>query len=134
MRDYQVILERLDAHGSVLSCKDAELIIDTDLKGRSDALNPAELLLAALAGCIAKGIERVAPLLQFRFSGLEVRVSGVRQESPPKLVAIAYEVVVDTDETDRRLELLHENVKKFGTVYNTLAPGTELSGVLRRKA
>jgi len=40
---------------------------------------------------------------------------------------------VETDEPDRRLELLHENVKKFGTVFNTVAPGTQLSGVLRRK-
>jgi hypothetical protein len=45
---------------------------------------------------------------------------------------IDYEIVVDTDESDRRLELLHENVKKYGTVFNTVAPGTVLEGVLRR--
>jgi hypothetical protein len=28
---------------------------------------------------------------------------------------------------------LHDNVKKYGTVFNTVAPGTNLSGVLRRK-
>jgi hypothetical protein len=39
---------------------------------------------------------------------------------------------VDTDERDRRLELLHQNVMKFGTVYNTVAVGTELVGTLRR--
>ena len=33
----------------------------------------------------------------------------------------------------RPLELLHDNVRKFGTVFNTVAPGTALSGVLRRK-
>ena len=27
------------------------------------------------------------------------------------------------DEPDRRLELLHDNVKKYGTVFNTVAPG-----------
>lgn len=26
-----------------------------------------------------------------------------------------------------------ENVKKYGTVFNTIAPGTDLSGVLRRR-
>lgn len=35
--------------------------------------------------------------------------------------------------TDRRLEMLHDNVKKYGTVFNTVAAGTELSDVLRRK-
>lgn len=32
-----------------------------------------------------------------------------------------------------RLDLLQKNVKKYGTVFNTVALGTELSGVLRRK-
>jgi len=132
MLSYQVILERLDSHGSVASCKDAEITLDTDVHGRTDAFNPAELLLAALAGCIAKGIERVAPMIDFSFRGLEVRVGGVRQDTPPKMASITYEVLVDTDESDRRLELLHENVKKFGTVFNTLAPGTEITGRLVR--
>ncbi len=47
--------------------------------------------------------------------------------------SISYEIIVDSDEPDRRLELLHDNVKKFGTVFNTVAPGTQLFGTLRRK-
>lgn len=43
------------------------------------------------------------------------------------------EIALDTDEADQRLALLHENVKKDGTVFNTVAPGTDLSGVLRRR-
>jgi hypothetical protein len=39
-----------------------------------------------------------------------------------------------TDESDRCLELLHDNVKKFGTMFNTVAPGTQLSGVMRRRS
>jgi cobalt-zinc-cadmium efflux system protein len=31
------------------------------------------------------------------------------------------------------LELLHENVRKYGTVFNTIAPGTQLSSELHRK-
>ena len=58
---------------------------------------------------------------------------GVRQDVPPRLESISYEITVDTDEPDRRLALLHENVKKYGTVFNTVSPGTELSGLLRRK-
>ena len=79
-----------------------------------------------------KGIERVAPLLKFSFRGVEVRIHGVRQDVPPRLERIDYEIRVDTDESDRRLELLHENVRKYGTVFNTVAPGTTLSGVLVR--
>ena len=132
MLEYQVTARRIDQHGSVAQCKSAELVLDTDLPGRDDAFNPAELLLAALAACILKGIERVSPILQFQFRGLTVKVHGERQDSPPKMASIDYEILVDTDESDHRLALLHKNVQKYGTVFNTLNEGTELTGSLRR--
>ena len=131
-RVYQVMTERVDAHGSIAYCKDAKITLDTDIQNRDDAFNPAELLLAALSGCIIKGIERVTPILNFKLRGVEVRVTGTRQDTPPKMESIQYEIMVDTDESEQRLALLHDNVKKFGTVFNTLAPGTQLGGVLRR--
>jgi uncharacterized OsmC-like protein len=103
------------------------------MAGNPDAYNPAELLLAALSACMIKGMERVVPILKFELRGVEVIVDGVRQDVPPKLESIRYEIIVDTDESDQRLNLLHENVKKYGTVFNTVAPGTDLSGVLRRR-
>ncbi len=130
---FQVATRRVDAHGSEAVCKDARITLDTDLAGRRDAFNPAELLLAALSACIIKGIERVTPILHFECRALEVQVHGVRQDVPPRMESIRYEIVVDTDEADHRLELLHENVRKYGTVFNTVAPGTQLSGILRRK-
>jgi uncharacterized OsmC-like protein len=72
-------------------------------------------------------------MLDFALAGVEVRVDGVRQDAPPKMESIRYEIIVDSDESDRRLELLHDNVKKYGTVFNTVAPGTQLTGVLRRR-
>jgi len=131
--EFHVTTRRVDAHGSLAHCKQAEIALDTDLAGNPDAFNPAELLLAALSACIVKGIERVTPILHFELRGVEVRVDGVRQDVPPKMESIAYEIIVDTDEPERRLELLHDNVKRYGTVFNTVAPGTQLSGTLRRK-
>ena len=64
----------------------------------------------------------------------EVTVDGVRQDVTPRMESITYEITVDTDESGHRLELMHANVKKFGTVFNTAAPGTALSGVLRRNS
>jgi hypothetical protein len=46
--------------------------------------------------------------------------------------SIEYRIVVDTDESDARLELLHKNVKKYGTVFNTVSAGTVLSGTMQR--
>lgn len=133
MLEYSIKATRIDTHSSLAVCKDAEITLDTDLAGRPDAFNPAELLLAALAACILKGIERVMPILNFSLREVEVRVAGVRQDHPPKMASITYEIIIESDEKDRRLDLLHDNVKKFGTVFNTVAPGTLLSGVIRRK-
>lgn len=130
--EFQVSARRVDAHGSLARCKGAEIVLDTDLGGRADAFNPAELLLAALSACMIKGIERVTPILKFRLRGVEVRVHGVRQDLPPRMESIDYEILVDTDEDGRRIALLHDNVRKYGTVFNTVAPGTALTGTMRR--
>jgi len=123
MLEYEITARRIDAHGSKVQCKDAELVIDTDLKGRADAFNPAELLLAAVAACILKNMERIAPMIHFDYTGVTVRVHGVRQDSPPKMANINYEIIVDSDENERKLELMHENIRKYGTVYNTVGLG-----------
>ncbi len=44
---FHVEARRVDAHGSLARCKNAEIALDTDLAGNPDAFNPAELLLAA---------------------------------------------------------------------------------------
>ena len=134
MLEYRVGARRIDSHGSVASTKDAEITLATDIGGRPDAFNPAELFLAAIAACMIKGIERVTPMLKFELRGVEVKLHGIRQDSPPKMISVDYEIVVDTDETDQRLELLHTNVRKYGTISNTVAVATKLEGVIRRKA
>lgn len=130
---FHVSAKRNDAQSSSAYCKEACLLIDTNLAGRLDAFNPAELLLAALSACMIKGIERVTPILKFQLRGIEIELNGIRQDSPPKMESIHYIIRVDTDENDHRLALLHDNVKKFGTVFNTVSPGTELNGELIRK-
>jgi uncharacterized OsmC-like protein len=133
MLEYRVTARRIDSHGSEATAKEARIVLDTDMAGRADAFNPAEMLLASLAACILKGTERVIPMLNFELRGIEVSLHGVRQDSPPKMVRIDYEIVVDTDETDARLALLHRNLQKFGTIMNTLADATDLVGAIRRK-
>lgn len=132
--DYRLHARRIDAHGSLALAKAAEVTLDTDLAGRSDAMNPVELLLAALAACMLKGIERVTPMLKFQIDGVTVDLQALRQDAPPRLTLIRYEIVVDSRETDQRLDLLHRNVLKYGTISNTLSAAVPLEGVLRRKA
>lgn len=130
--EYRVEAKRVDAQGSLAHAKEAEVVLDTALAGRRDAFNPAELFLAAVAACMIKGIERAGPMLKFDLRGVEVKLHGVRQDAPPKMVSIDYEIIVDTDEADRRLELLHTNVRKYGTISNTVAGALKLEGTIRR--
>jgi len=130
---FHVESARIDGHVSQSRCKQARIDLDTDMAGNPEAFNPAELLLSALSACMIKGIERVTPILKFELRGVEVIVDGIRQDVPPKMESIRYRIIVDTDESDQRLNLLHENVKKYGTVFNTVSPGTDLAGVLVRK-
>ncbi|MFN4142972.1 OsmC family protein [Aestuariivirga sp.] len=132
MLEYRVSARRIDAHGSEAATKQARLVLDTDVQGRPDAFNPAELFLAAIAACMIKGIERVAPMIHFRFEGVEVKLHGIRQDAPPMMVEVNYEILVKTDEDERRLDLLHTNVRKYGTISNTVARATSLKGTIRR--
>ena len=134
MLEYKVQAHRVDAHGALATTKAAQIELDTDLGGRMDAFNPAELLLAAVAACMIKGIERVSPMLDFQLTGVLVELHAVRQDSPPKIVSIDYVLTVETGESDQRLELLHKNVRKYGTISNTVAAATALNGVIRRQA
>jgi uncharacterized OsmC-like protein len=130
--EYTVGARRVDSSGSVASVKSAEVVLDTGLAGRPDAFNPAELLLASLAACMIKGAERVAPMLNFELRGMSVRLHAVRIDAPPSIKTIDYEIAVESDEPERRLELLHTNIRKFGTISNTLASAVQLTGTIRR--
>lgn len=129
---YHVAARRIDSHGSEATAKAALIMLDTEMAGRPDAFNPAEMLLASLAACFLKGTERMIPMLQFDLRGIAVTLQGVRQDSPPKLVQITYDITVDTPETDQRIDLLHRNLQKYGTIYNTLAAAVDVTGTIRR--
>lgn len=132
MLEYRIIARRSAPARATANWKQAEIELDITPSGRDDAFNPAELLLTAVAACMLKGIERLTPMLTFALESATVHVRGVRQDNPPRMIRIEYELVVDTAESDRRLALLHENLKKFGTIYNTVAAACELEGCIRR--
>jgi uncharacterized OsmC-like protein len=133
MLEYSVSARRIDEHGSEATAKQAIIAMDTDIKGRLDAFNPAELFLASIAACLIKGAERVAPMINFHLQGVDVKIHATRQDSPPKILSVEYDLVVDTDESEHRLELLHTNIRKYGTISNTVAIALHLQGIIRRK-
>lgn len=89
---------------------------------------PADLLASALAACLLKNVERAGQLLPFRYEHARVEVRARRQDAPPRFVEVSYEVHLVTDEPSRRVDLLHRNLRQYGTVYNTLAAVCDVHG------
>ena len=130
---FEVTANRIDAAGSLVRSKQSELVIDTGLSGRPDALNPVELLLAALSACIIKGIERVAGTLGIDYDSVSVALTAHRPDDEARIEDITYLITVGTEADQAKLELLHKNLMKFGTIYNTVSQGTRLSGEIRAR-
>lgn len=97
--------------------------------GQGDELpGPADLLTAAFAACMLKNVERMGGLLSFEWTSASVEVVAERQDSPPTMAAIRFRLEVVTDEPDHRVDLLHRNISRYGTIYNTLAATCDVSG------
>lgn len=131
MMTFEVSATRMGADGSMLRSKQVELVIDTSLSGRPDAMNPVELLLASLSACIIKGIERVAGTLGIEYDSVNVALTAHRPEDEARIEDISYLIIVGTAADQAKLELLHKNLMKFGTIYNTVKSGTRLSGEIK---
>jgi uncharacterized OsmC-like protein len=97
--------------------------------GRLDDLpGPADVLCAALSACLLKNVERFSHLLPFRYESASVEVIAEREEPPPRIVRMRYRLRVVTEEPPDHVDLLHRNIRKFGTISNTLAAACELTG------
>mgnify|MGYP001281183742 CR=1 FL=1 len=112
--------------------------LDVDFDGTAGRLEtlpgPADILSAALCACLLKNVERFSQMLGFRYVSASVEVTATREAPPPRITAVHYRLRVVTDEPPARVELLHRNVRKFGTITNTLAAACALSGELEAVA
>jgi uncharacterized OsmC-like protein len=125
---YVVDARTVDASVSEASCKSVTVRFDSSPGVSPDLPGPAELLAMAFAACVLKNLSRYSELLPFSQQGASIQVTADRQQSPPKMTRINYVLRLKTDESEHRIELLHKNIAKFGTIYNTLAEVCEISG------
>jgi len=118
---------RLDAHGLATPFDGTA--------GRLDELpGPADMLCAALCACILKNVERFSHMLPFAYESASAKVLAEREEPPPHIARMRYDLQVVTDEPEARVELLHRNIQRFGTITNTLRKACEVSGTIRAVA
>lgn len=106
------------------------LDIDATWGGNPGLPGPAELLTTAFAACLLKNLARTRDLLGFDYQDADVEVTARRQDSPPKFIELTYRLRITTDEPQRRVDLVHRNLRQHGTIYNTLAAVCEVHGEL----
>lgn len=90
--------------------------------------NPAELLLGAFAACCLKNVERFSKILKFDYETAQIEVKAERQNVPSKITDIHYIIQIKSDDKRLSTRLLHKNIEKHGTIYNTLKATCTISG------
>jgi uncharacterized OsmC-like protein len=114
-------------HGEI-QCNTTNVKADTGSIPDGFRPGPAELLCASLAACLLKNVERFSELLPFEYEAATVEVVAERQGTPPRMMRMRYRIEIVTEESRSKVELLHRNIRKYGTITNTLAAACELSG------
>ena len=97
----------------------------------SELSSPADLLVAAFAACCLKNIQRFSGMMKFEYNHAEINVFAERQDRPPMINVIKYEIEINSSDSKLNKELLHRNIQKFGTIYNTLNAVCEISGDIK---
>lgn len=131
-KNYRVHGRSVSARAASITAGNQSIPIDASWGAEepSGLPGPAELLASAFAACVLKNVERASTMMPFRYDSAEVDVQARRQDAPPRFVEIEYEIRVVTTEDQRHIDMLHRNVKQFGTVFNTLAAVCEVHGTL----
>ncbi len=106
----------------------ASIEFDTSVEQSASLMGPADLLASAFAACVLKNVERFARILPFTYQTASIRVTLERQDTPPRITSVQYALHLVTAEPPHRIDLLHRNLMKHGTIYNTLAAACPVSG------
>lgn len=129
-RTYEVHAETHGTGVGEVHTKQSIVRFDSSPAQGDELPGPADLLTSAFAACIIKNIERMGEILPFRYDSASLEVTAERQDRPPKMVRISYALTVVTDEPQQRVDLLHRNIRRHGTIFNTLAEVCEITGTI----
>ncbi len=131
-RSYSVVAATNGDGTSTITTGQRQIVFDSS-RGQGDELpGPADLAASAFAACVLENVERFGEILDFEWRHARIEVTADRQDAPPKLTSIEYRLEIATGESDHRIEHLHRNISKFGTIYNTFAAACDVHGTIER--
>ncbi|MEH7180511.1 OsmC family protein [Neobacillus vireti] len=108
----------------------SKLIVDEpkSLGGTDEGPNPVEYVLAALTSCTSVMIALISKEKKFSFQGGDFKNNGTLdlqglmgvEGVSPHFQSVSFDVILETQESDSRVEELKEEVEKRCPVYNLL--------------
>lgn len=130
MLEYEISASVKQGGSAKATANHSEVAFDAT-SGRDNVLpNPAELLLTSLAACLLKNVQRYSEILHIPYRMAKVTIHGTRNDNPPFMSEISYNLEIDTDEEKRKIAALHKNIIRFGTITNTLSRACVLNGTI----
>ena len=132
MREYLINAESIAGGEATAYVKESSVKFDAASEDKGILPNPAELLLMSFSACVLKNVERYSQRLHLPYRKAKVTVKGYRTDVPPVITKIEYVLEIDTDVEDKKLNVWHKNILKFGTITNTMIRAAEVNGIIKR--
>lgn len=123
----KVHLEQIEGRRLRIRARGLELIVDDTLEagGPGDGFRPTELLMGALAACMAGTMINFADGQDIPIEGIEMELEDDVAKGPTRIGRIAISMQVGTDATDRQRASL-ERVAGACKIHNTLEHSPEM--------
>ncbi len=112
--------------------RDAELRLGATSGDPSAGFNPAETLLSAAGACITSSFGLVARNSGVTVDRFDVTVRGVRQDAPPLLLSIEYQIELESSAPDEKIDRILKIAERNSTVLSTLKQAVEVRGTWHR--
>jgi len=128
MQTYQVQVTRVDPQHVRAVTRSFDLTLGAKRADETAGFNPVETLLSALGSCLLTGLALVADLSQIPMDAVAIHLEATRQDRPPKLVSIRYQLWARTEVSDERLNRLVMMAERNSTVFQTLTEAVSISG------
>ncbi len=122
-----VELEQIEGRRFAIRARGLEVIVDDtlDAGGPGDGFRPTELLLGALAACMAGTMLNFAKDQEIPIRGISMALDDEVSKAPTRIGKVSVSMTVETDADDRRVRSL-ERVASACKVHNTLQAPTEV--------
>ena len=129
---YSIKASSTATKNAAVNVKESEIMFGITPETADILPNPAELYLGSFAACALKNVERFSIIMNFEYSKAEITVSATRLKQPPRMDEIIYELSVYSQDESLNIDLLHKNIEKFGTIFNTVKASCSVMGEIKK--